>query len=455
LVEMWMALGIGFVGGCVDSGGKRQAGISFDVHVRDGFRGVRSGERRTRCSRLEVSGCNGNQQRLKNQDEVLVWNEVKSLLTDSRRNSARWSSSPRESMDAGSWVKLICGASMEDVVQARSLALVYTLVGVDCIDCAADAAITRAVLQGIQAASILRTELNMDAAKKHPKSPWVMISVSDDADLHFRKAKFDPQSCPKECTRPCEKVCPADAISINGVIESKCYGCGRCLVSVCPLGLILAEDHIRKPEDIMSLLENPFVNALEIHTRPNSLIAFEEFCRKLIPTLQSHPLQLISVSAPQLPNYGEALESMHNVLTQYLDGSPTRIMWQTDGRPMSGDVGGGTAHASVRLAKVAKQELVFRSLRGVVQLAGGTNEKTFEILRSQGLENEFAGVAFGGSARKPLAKIFDSLSHRSMECENQEFLEEHPDLLLEAIKIATRLVSPFKDQAFPTKEPTK
>lgn len=52
------------------------------------------------------------------------------------------------------------------------------LFAVDCIDCAADASIVNAVNEGIDAA---REILPI-------RKPWVMISVNDDEDLHFRKA---------------------------------------------------------------------------------------------------------------------------------------------------------------------------------------------------------------------------------------------------------------------------
>lgn len=92
--------------------------------------------------------------------------------------------------------------------------------------------------------------------------------------------EFDPEDCPADCSRPCENVCPANAISFqqksasqilydndaprvmnvlaladftlkvqsaflqnlycsigfimqDGVITERCYGCGRCL-PVCP-----------------------------------------------------------------------------------------------------------------------------------------------------------------------------------------------------------------------------
>lgn len=49
---------------------------------------------------------------------------------------------------------------------------------VDCIDCAADTAVVSAVNDGIEAA---RGIVGL-------RRPWVMISVNDDDDLHFRKA---------------------------------------------------------------------------------------------------------------------------------------------------------------------------------------------------------------------------------------------------------------------------
>ena len=53
-----------------------------------------------------------------------------------------------------------------------------TVIVVDCIDCAADASVVSAVNEGIEAAMTIVSV----------RRPWVMISVNDDEDLHFRKA---------------------------------------------------------------------------------------------------------------------------------------------------------------------------------------------------------------------------------------------------------------------------
>lgn len=52
------------------------------------------------------------------------------------------------------------------------------MITVDCIDCAADGAVVNAVNEGIDAARAILPV----------RRPWVMISVNDDEDLHFRKA---------------------------------------------------------------------------------------------------------------------------------------------------------------------------------------------------------------------------------------------------------------------------
>ena len=124
------------------------------------------------------------------------------------------------------WVKLICGASNEDIVAIEDLCAIYSAAGVDYIDVAADESIVEAARNGIKWAK-----------KLYGTSPGLMVSISDGKDIHFRKAKFDPLKCPSNCPRPCEKICPTFAIDYSGVKENKCYGCGRCINS-CPLNLI-------------------------------------------------------------------------------------------------------------------------------------------------------------------------------------------------------------------------
>ena len=101
------------------------------------------------------------------------------------------------------WIKLICGASNEDIVAIEDLCAIFTAAGVDYIDVAAEESIAHAAKKGIEWAE-----------KIFKNSPGLMISISDGNDIHFRKAKFDPLKCPPNCLRPCERVCPLSLIHI-------------------------------------------------------------------------------------------------------------------------------------------------------------------------------------------------------------------------------------------------
>jgi len=63
--------------------------------------------------------------------KCIVHQKVKNLINTLELPSISSSSSttPLESLQRGNWVKLICGASFEDVVDIRNLSLVYTLAG--------------------------------------------------------------------------------------------------------------------------------------------------------------------------------------------------------------------------------------------------------------------------------------------------------------------------------------
>ena len=103
--------------------------------------------------------------------------------------------SPHDALRRGHWVKLICGASNQDLPAIADLCAVYGAAGIDCVDVAADPAVVRAARQGLQ----WLDQLGM-------ARPWLMVSVSDGSDAHFRKAWFDPARCPADCPRPSQRV---------------------------------------------------------------------------------------------------------------------------------------------------------------------------------------------------------------------------------------------------------
>jgi Fe-S-cluster-containing hydrogenase component 2 len=338
----------------------------------------------------------------------------------------------------GQWVKLICGASYQDLANIRRLVMVYALAGVDCVDVAADTAVVGVARQGLaDAVAVARC---LDAALNDPSSgddpatappqhflgpdwPWLMVSLNDSEDPHFRKAFFDAAHCPSDCQRPCETICPTDAIRFeprgwNGVIPDLCYGCGRCL-TVCPVQNIEAYSYQARPENFSDEALGA-IDAVEIHTQAGRQEAFSVLWQRLKPWHKQ--LKLVSISCPDDPNIKAYLQDLYRIMTPL----EIPLIWQTDGRPMSGDLGKGTTHATIRLA----QKVMAAQLPGYVQLAGGTNPYTVSKLRDLGLAprsqdttcpsgittlpetpstQTIAGIAYGSYARTLVMPLLGQL----------------------------------------------
>lgn len=339
-----------------------------------------------------------------------------------------------DSLNQGHWFKLICGASYEYVPTIRNLALVYTLAGVDCIDVAADPAVIAAAREGINVATSLGA-IAQSRGFLYRGTPILMVSLNDGEDPHFRKAFFESSQCPRDCHRPCEQVCPVDAISWEGVLTPHCYGCGRCL-PVCPSQLIESRSYVSTPGAIAPSLDQLGIQAIEIHTQIGREQDFSRLWKAILPYQEQ--LQILSISCPD----GDGLLDYLYSLSQIVKTFTGTLIWQTDGRPMSGDIGAGTTHPAIKLAT----KVLAAGLPGLVQLAGGTNGYTVAKLRSHNLlktsdlNSYIAGVAYGSYARSLLLPILDTLNP------DQADLEVDPDLLWKAVKTADTLVSPLKHQ---------
>lgn len=329
---------------------------------------------------------------------------------------------PEFALAQGRWVKLICGASNQDLPAIADLCAVFGAAGVHCVDVAADPAVVRAAREGFGW-----------LAEQGLPVPWLMVSLSDGADAHFRKAWFDPQFCPSDCSRPCERVCPAGAIaSPQGVLADRCYGCGRCLPA-CPRGLIEEHEHRLDVDEVATSLADLRPDAIEIHTAPGRAEAFESVVSALASS--AVPLRRLAVSCGleghglTPPHLSWELWQRHHCLRRYR----FRPLWQLDGRPMSGDVGSGTARAAVNLWR-AMQPL---APPGPLQLAGGTNASTLSLLSS---EERPAGIAFGGMARRLLMPLLLSAQARG------EPLRESPQDWTKALELAASLVQPWLER---------
>lgn len=365
----------------------------------------------------------------------------------------------------------------------RNLALVFALAGADCIDVAADPAVVSAARDGVEAARHwLASHSSLthgSAGTMQPSSPWLMVSLNDGEDPHFRKAAFDPQGCLADCHRPCEAICPANAIAftdlastdptgipelphsqISGVLDDRCYGCGRCL-PVCPIQHINTRSYVSSPMAIAPLIL-PDVDALEIHTQVGRLADFERLWGAIAP--HKTRLKAIAISCPD----GEGLLDYLWAIHQRITPIPCPVIWQTDGRAMSGDIGKGATHATIRLG----QKVLAGGPPGYVQLAGGTNAYTVPKLRELGLlqtstpsgfqrqplsnaPRTIHGVAYGSYARTLLSPILQTLatqpphSIRFGEPSLQpsgtpQALEAFPALLHSALQQAIELMSPLK-----------
>ncbi|MEA5465046.1 circadian clock protein LdpA [Leptothoe sp. PORK10 BA2] len=357
---------------------------------------------------------------------------------------------PLEALRLGHWFKLICGASYQDVSKVRNLSLVYSLAGADCIDVAADEAVVHAAWEGITASQAIAPSTALSPIGSRP---WLMVSLNDGQDPHFRKAWFDGQQCPVDCPCPCQRVCPAEAIlppptsqkaktagaSPNlEVMAERCYGCGRCL-PVCPHGLIEERAFTVAAGTILPRII-PQVDAVEIHTQMGRQMEFQHLWRQLAPYISQ--LQLVAVSCPDsFPGSNTAIVDYLAHLYGLMSPQPRQLLWQTDGRPMSGDIGRGATRATIRLA----QKVLNARLPGYVQLAGGTNHYTVAKLRSLNLLKAthrinpgnqvepptINGIAYGSYARQ-LVNLGDS------------HLEDRPEELWQQVSLARELVHQLK-----------
>lgn len=321
---------------------------------------------------------------------------------------------------------MICGASNQDLAAVEDLVGLYALAGVHCIDIAADAAVAAAARRGLAWA----------AARGQSQQPWLMVSLSDGADPHFRKAWFDPRRCPPECRRPCERVCPALAIGLEatgapGVLDERCYGCGRCL-GACPLGLIEERSHVLAAEAVPSLMAALRPDAVELHCHPGRVDAFAQRLAQLASS--GVPLRRLAVSMSE-PALG-GLSVLAAELWQRFDllqAAGLRPLWQLDGQPMSGDLGPLPARAAVRLLR----RLAPWAPPGPLQLAGGTNAQTLAELDRSGVAPMAAGVAFGGEARRRLQPWLLPAHAAGVR------LLDRDDLWPEALLHARELVAPW------------
>jgi hypothetical protein len=206
------------------------------------------------------------------------------------------------------------------------------------------------------------------------------------------------------------------------------------------------------------------IDAIEIHTKVGRLAEFQRLWEAIAPWADQ--LKLLAISC----NDGDGLIDYLQTIYDLISPRTQTLIWQTDGRSMSGDIGNGTTIAAIKLG----QKVLAANLPGYVQLAGGTNSYTVPKLKAMGLLNEFrlpildfglendnpkskiqnpkskiAGVAYGSYARVLLSSVIDKLENQEVSSTGVKAslrLEDEPELLWQAVKLADSLVSQIKSQ---------
>ena len=209
--------------------------------------------------------------------------------------------------------------------------------------------------------------------------------------------------------------------------------------------MIEERQRLLPPAAVAPLLADLQPDAVELHTSPGRAAAFSARVAQL--QASALPLARVGVSCG-LEGNGATPERLAAELWQrfaVLRQAGFLPLWQLDGRPMSGDIGAGTAHAAIRLL----ERVAPLAPPGPLQLAGGTNGHSLDRLnRRPRLHNgvaqpPVAGIAFGGVARRLLQPFL--LEAEQRRCR----LLDEPSLWTAALAEARQLVGPWLCRAAP------
>ncbi len=282
-----------------------------------------------------------------------------------------------EMLNARSFFKLICGGSFSDTRTLQRLIEIYAEAGVPMVDVSAAPEVVRAAQESL---------------RRFANPPLLMVSFPLDHDPHFRKIQLVEADC-IHCGL-CVPLCPTavfdlpEATATLSVETPLCYGCGRCL-PVCPTEA-LKLDPFEVNASLVSVLAEPGVQAVEIHTTHADPVMLDTLYRELGPWLKS---KLISVCLrPQvLP-----LEQVMTFLVDLKKQTPYPLIVQVDGIPMSGS---DDPQASIPAMEAAKDFAPHLPEGCFLTVSGGINRCTADYLRLAPY-HAIRGVGMGSAARQ-------------------------------------------------------
>ena len=287
------------------------------------------------------------------------------------------------SLQNGAFVKIICGAANTSEKQVEKISLVYSLCGVDVIDISP--------YKNIYNAAKRRIAKALDITGRNPgiypkfRVPAIMKSINIGDDKHFRKASLNLDKC-VQCLE-CVKVCQSNALTFKGekinFDSDKCYGCARC-AEVCRQNAISLTDIPHNPHD-----DTGNFDAVEIHTGNSSIEEIKTFLESNKNIMEKAGLVSVSVDSKRF-NSVDLVDYVNSVIKMF----DKKIIIQIDGNSMRG----GTENSSTMQTIAAAAMLLDAKADAYIQLSGGTNHLTREIVDLTGLK--LSGIGYGSFARK-------------------------------------------------------
>lgn len=312
----------------------------------------------------------------------------------------------KELLDEKKCFKLICGAGNENLQEVERLVALYAKAGCHFFDFAASEEVLAAAQRGLDFA------IPKNGQNGEQKDYHFCVSVGTKNDVHFKKAKINPDKC-KRCEQ-CIKNCPQNAINIYfKVIEKNCIGCLKCK-SVCKHDAI----EIYSKNNLIDLSTyQPFnLSCIELHISDieQATSMWDDLCNEFYPMLS------ICIGRKHFSD-GLIAELLKRLVTKR---PPYSVIIQADGNPMTG----GEDDFETTLPAIEMGEFI-KSLNLPVYLilSGGTNSKTVQLCKEKGLDVN--GIAFGSYARKIVREYI----------ERDDFLT-NTAIFNEAVKVAKNLV---------------
>lgn len=279
--------------------------------------------------------------------------------------------------------KLICGAGNQNLEEVARLVAVYSKAGCRFFDFAADEEVLKAAQKG----------LDFSIPKDEQKDYHFCISIGTKGDQHVQKVRIDSQKC-KRCEK-CVKICPQKAINqYFKVAKAKCIGCLKCK-SVCRHGALEVYSEA-KPINF-STYKHLNLSCIELHASGTDELEVEQIWDALCYGFDG----LLSLCVGKQKLTEEQVFTRVQRLVKLRP--PYTTIVQADGVPMSGaDDELETTRAAVEMGKLIQSF----DLPIYLLLSGGTNSKTAQLAKSEGLE--ISGVAMGSYAR---AQVKDLINH--------------------------------------------